>query len=115
MIGTFIASVFQVLGTGIFTAAQSGAGLAVSILIMMAMAFVLSLCSSSDAVIARSFAGQFPMGAVMGFLVFGPMMDIKNVMMLSSGFSKRFIGRLLFTALIVCFVIVFLFSGLGGM
>lgn len=115
VIGTFIASVFQVLGTGIFTAAQSGAGLAVSILIMMAMAFVLSLCSSSDAVIARSFAGQFPMGAVMGFLVFGPMMDIKNVMMLSSGFSKRFIGRLLLTALIVCFIVVFLFSGLGGM
>ncbi|KPU43863.1 putative two-component membrane permease complex subunit [Oxobacter pfennigii] len=115
VIGTFIASLVQVLGTGIFTAAQSGAGLAVSIIIMMAMAFVLSLCSSSDAVIARSFANQFPMGAIMGFLVFGPMMDIKNVMMLSSGFSKRFIGKLLFTAFIVCFAVVFLLSGLGGM
>ena len=115
LIGTFIASIFQVLGAGIFTAAQSGAGLAVSILIMMVTAFVLSLCSSSDAVIARSFAGQFPMGAIMGFLVFGPMMDIKNVMMLSSGFSKRFIGKLLFTAFIVCFAVVFLLSGLGGM
>jgi uncharacterized membrane protein YraQ (UPF0718 family) len=115
VIGTFIASVFQVVGTGLFSAAQQGSGLAISIVIMMAMAFVLSLCSSSDAVIARSFARQFPMGAVMGFLVFGPMMDIKNVMMLSSGFSKRFIGRLLLTAFIVCFIVVFLFSGLGGM
>ena len=115
VIGTFIASVFQVLGTGIFTAAQSGAGLAASIAIMMVMAFVLSLCSSSDAVIARSFANQFPMGAVMGFLVFGPMMDIKNVMMLSSGFSKRFIGRLLLTAFIVCFAVVFALAGLGGL
>lgn len=114
VIGTLIATIFQVLGTGIFTAAQSGAGLAVSMIIMMIMAFVLSLCSSSDAVIARSFANQFPMGAIMGFLVFGPMMDIKNVMMLSSGFSKRFIIRLLFTAFIVCFAVVFLFSGLGG-
>ncbi len=114
VIGTFIASISQVAGTGIFTTAQKGAGLAVSIIIMMTMAFVLSLCSSSDAVIARSFANQFPMGAIMGFLVFGPMMDIKNVMMLSSGFSKGFIVKLLFTAFIVCFAVVFLFSGLGG-
>jgi uncharacterized membrane protein YraQ (UPF0718 family) len=116
VIGTFIASVFQVLGTGMFTAAaQNSASLALSTVIMMAMAFVLSLCSSSDAVIARSFVRQFPMGAVMGFLVFGPMMDIKNVLMLSSGFSKQFIARLLFTAFIVCFVVVFLFFALGGM
>lgn len=45
---------------------------------MMVMAFGLSLCSSSDAVITRSFAAQLPMGAIMGFLVFGPMMDIKT-------------------------------------
>ncbi len=115
VIGTIIAAVFQVLGTGIFVSAQSGTGLAVSILIMMVMAFVLSLCSSSDAVIARSLANQFPMGAIMGFLVFGPMMDIKNVMMLSSGFSKRFIGRLLLTAFIVCFAVVFLLTGFGGL
>ncbi|MEA4849416.1 MAG: permease [Clostridiaceae bacterium] len=115
VIGTFISSIFQTMGTGIFTFAQRGAGYAISIVIMMTMAFVLSLCSSSDAVIARSFTNQFPMGAFMGFLVFGPMMDIKNVMMLSAGFSKRFIGKLLFTAFIVCFAVVFLLSGLGGM
>lgn len=114
VIGTLISSVFQAMGPGWFISAQSGSGLAVSILIMMAMAFVLSLCSSSDAVVARSFASQFPMGAIMGFLVFGPMMDIKNVMMLSSGFSKRFIGRLLLTSLIVCFGVVFLLTGLVG-
>lgn len=114
VIGTFISSIFQTVGTGIFTSAQKGAGLAISILLMMVMAFVLSLCSSSDAVVARSFANQFPMGAVMGFLVFGPMMDIKNVMMLSSGFTRRFICKLLFTAFIVCFTVIFLISGFGG-
>ncbi len=114
VIGTFIASGFQVLGTEAFAAAQSGAGLALSILIMMAMAFVLSLCSSSDAIVARSFLGQFPMGAVMGFLVFGPMMDIKNVMMLSAGFSKRFIAELLSAAFVVCFTLVFLLFWSGG-
>jgi len=113
VIGTFVSSVFQTMGTGIFTA-QSGAGRAVSLVVMMLMAFVLSLCSSSDAVVARSFNSQFPLSAIMGFLVFGPMMDIKNVMMLSSGFSKPFIARLLFTAFIVCFAVVFLLTGLGG-
>ncbi len=112
VIGTFIASVFQAVGTGVFTSSQGGTGLAVSILIMMVMAFVLSLCSSSDAIIARSFANQFPMGAIMGFLIFGPMLDIKNVLMLSSGFSKRFIVKLFFTAFIVCFAVVFFLSDL---
>ncbi len=115
VIGSFVASIFQVLGTGLFTSAQSGAGIILSIFIMMAMAFILSLCSSSDAIVARSLTNQFPQAAIMGFLVFGPMMDIKNVMMLSAGFSKRFIGKLLLTAFIVCFAVVFLFSGLGGM
>ena len=78
LLGTFVASSFQVLGTDMINTSQSGAGLALSIIIMMIMAFVLSLCSSSDAIIARSLARQFPMGAIMGFLVFGPMMDIKN-------------------------------------
>lgn len=115
VIGTFIAAVIQVLGAGVFTGARGGAGLAISMVIMMAMAFVLSLCSSSDAVIARSLVNQFPMGAIMSFLVFGPMMDIKNVMMLHSGFTKRFIVRLLFTVFIVCFVVVYLLSVLGGL
>jgi len=115
VIGSLVASLFQVWGTNLFTTTQSGSGLALSIIIMMVMSFVLSLCSSSDAVVARSFAQQFPMGAIMGFLVFGPMLDIKNVMMLSSGFSKRFIGKLLFTAFTVCFSVVFIFYGLGVM
>lgn len=114
VIGTFISSIIQVTGTGLFTNAQNGAGLVISTLIMMVMAFVLSLCSSSDAIIARSLAGQFPAGAIMGFLVFGPMMDIKNFMMLSSGFTKAFIVRLTIVAFAVCFAVVILFSVLGG-
>lgn len=112
VIGTFVATIFQVMGTSIFSAAESGAGLALSMVIMMAMAFLLSLCSSSDAIIARSFANRFPTGAIMGFLVFGPMMDIKNLMMLSSGFSKGFIGKLLLITFTLCFAVVFVFYGL---
>ena len=43
----------------------------------------------------------------MGFLVFGPMMDIKNLFMLSGGFSKSFVGKLLLFTFIVCYFVVF--------
>jgi uncharacterized membrane protein YraQ (UPF0718 family) len=114
VIGTFLSAVFQGTGISVFATAQSGAGLMISIIIMMIFGFVLSLCSSSDAVIARSFANQFPIGALLGFLVFGPMLDIKNVLMLSAGFSRRFIFRLTVTAFVVCFGVVFLMCSQWG-
>lgn len=110
VMGTFISSVMQTMGAGIFTA-QDGKNYAVSIIVMMGLAFILSLCSSSDAIVARSFSNLFPTGAIMGFLVFGPMMDIKNLFMLSSGFTKSFIAKLFVIASIVCFVVVFLLGG----
>jgi uncharacterized membrane protein YraQ (UPF0718 family) len=109
VIGTMLSAVFQAAGIGVFATAQSGAGLLISIIVMMIFGFILSLCSSSDAVIARSFANQFPAGALMGFLVFGPMLDIKNVLMLSAGFSRRFIVRLTLTAFVICLGIMFFF------
>ena len=109
--GIFVSALFQIFAKGLFSGAQQGSGLVLAIGFMMVMAFVLSLCSSSDAVVARSFAGAFPQTAVMGFLVFGPMMDIKNVLMLSSGFNKGFIARLSITAFSICFILVYLFGG----
>ena len=110
IIGALIASVIQSFSSTLFTAGTGG-GLALSMLVMMAMAFLLSLCSSSDAVVARGLSAAFPSGAIMAFLVFGPMFDIKNVLMLSAGFKKRFILRfvlltaaLVFTAVFVMYV-----------
>jgi uncharacterized membrane protein YraQ (UPF0718 family) len=115
VVGTFLSAVFQSTGISVFASAQGGAGLMLSMIVMMIFGFVLSLCSSSDAVIARSFANQFPIGALMAFLVFGPMLDIKNVLMLSAGFSRRFILRLTVTAFIICFgVVFFMCSEWGG-
>ncbi|MDR2357227.1 MAG: permease [Oscillospiraceae bacterium] len=108
VIGTLVSAAIQSSGLSLFASANSGAGPAASLAAMMAMGFALSLCSSSDAVVARSFAGQFPQVALMGFLVFGPIMDIKNAALLSSGFTVRFIVRLALTAFFVCFSVVFL-------
>ncbi len=111
--GIFVSTLFQQFQPAMV---RSGAGISMgaSILFMMAMAFVLSLCSSSDAVVARTMAGSFPVGAIMGFLVFGPMMDIKNVAMLLSGFRKTFIARLMATVFVICFIAVFLFAAFNS-
>lgn len=106
MLGAFISAFFQTIGTRSLSV-QNGAGFALSLLVMIIMAFLLSLCSTSDAVVARSFSSNFSTGAVMGFLVFGPMMDIKNLFMLSGGFSKGFVGKLLLFTFIVCYFVVF--------
>ncbi|MCR2806171.1 permease [Paenibacillus soyae] len=56
---------------------------------MMAFAFLLSICSTSDAFIAVSFNGLFPPGALLAFLVFGPMVDLKNTLMMLSTFKLK--------------------------
>lgn len=115
LLGAFVSAVFQVLVKETFTIQDSGS-FALALFVMMALAFVLSLCSSSDAVVARSFAAKMPLEATLGFLIFGPMMDIKNVIMLSGSFSKKFILRLLAITFAVCFLVVFFLGRLliGG-
>lgn len=55
---------------------------------IMGLAFVLSLCSTSDAFIAAPMAA-FSQAAKLAFLVFGPMMDIKLMFMYSVVFRRR--------------------------
>jgi len=68
---------------------------------IMGLAFVLSLCSTSDAFIAAPMA-SFSMAAKLAFLVFGPMMDIKLMFMYSVVFRRRVvIAMLLGTFLLI--------------
>lgn len=62
------------------------------ILVLMALAVVLSICSTVDAFVALSFVGSFSPGAILAFLVFGPIIDIKSTMMFTSTFSRRTVG-----------------------
>lgn len=63
----------------------------ISHLFMMGFAFLLSLCSTSDAFVAASFDHLFPPGALLSFLVFGPMMDLKGALMMLSTFRTKFV------------------------
>lgn len=65
-----------------------------SIAAMMTFAFGVSVCSSADAFIAASFASNFTTGSLLAFMVFGPMIDIKNILMMLSAFKTRFVVAL---------------------
>jgi len=71
----------------------------IGINLMMILAFVLSLCSTSDAFIAANF--PVPLSAKLAFLVFGPMMDVKLVFMYLSVFRRRFVAGMAISLFIV--------------
>jgi uncharacterized membrane protein YraQ (UPF0718 family) len=57
---------------------------------LMVLAFILSLCSTSDAFIAATL-DKFSWGAKLAFLTFGPMMDVKLIFLYQTVMRKRFI------------------------
>ena len=82
-----------------------GGGVLSSIIVMMVLAFALSICSETDAFIARSFLGQFTTGSILGFLILGPMIDIKNTIMLCGSFKLNFVAKLIFLIVTICFIL----------
>ena len=62
---------------------KSGSAVIIQTFMMMSAAFTLSVCATSDAFIAASFRGFLSSGSILGFLLLGPMIDIKNVIILS--------------------------------
>jgi len=64
----------------------------------MGGAFLLSLCSSSDAFVAAVFAGAIGTGPVLAFLVFGPAVDLKSTMMLLAVFRRSVVVRFVLLA-----------------
>ena len=61
----------------------------VSLLAMMALAGMLSICSESDAFVAASFV-QFGLAGQLAFLAFGPMVDMKLGFIYAGTFSASF-------------------------
>jgi uncharacterized membrane protein YraQ (UPF0718 family) len=85
----------------------------ISALALMAIAFVLSLCSEADAFVAVSFV-QFPLGSQLAFLVFGPVVDAKLAFLYGATFRKRFVARLVIVAVPVVLAGSLWFEALMG-
>jgi hypothetical protein len=105
---------FLVLGALLASALQTlipqqplmalGGGAVVSVLVLMALAVLLSVCSTVDSFIALSFVNTFTPGAVLAFLVFGPMIDIKSTLMLTTTFRRRIVAVIV----LLCFQLTLL-------
>ncbi|MFZ2487596.1 MAG: permease [Anaerolineae bacterium] len=80
-----------------------------SVLAMLLLAFVLSICSTVDAFVALAFVGMFTPASILAFLVFGPMVDIKSTSMFLGVFQRRKVAYLvLLPALMVLLLGVYL-------
>ncbi|MGB3516877.1 MAG: permease, partial [Elainellaceae cyanobacterium] len=77
-----------------------------SILAMMALAWVVSICSTVDSFFALAFASTFTSGSLLAFLVFGPMIDLKNIGLLLTVFR----GRTILYLFMLAGQLTFLFS-----
>ncbi len=91
IVGAFIAGAIQV-GVSREVLFALGTDPIVSVMALIVLAFVISVCANVDAFFILPFAQTFLPGSIVAFLVFGPLIDIKMVALLRTTFRARAIG-----------------------
>ena len=105
MFGALIASLVQVLlPRNILTIFNNNQVL--GIIILMLFAYLISLCSTSDSFVGKSLLSTFSKSSIIAYLLLGPMIDIKNTIVLFGNYKKSFV--IILISLI--FIIIFIFS-----
>jgi hypothetical protein len=104
-----------ILGCAIAAAVQSwlprswllsvGSAPTLSVLALMLLALVVSVCSSVDAFLALGFSAQVTPGALLAFLLLGPVMDLKlaglfTVLLRPRAIAVTFIASSIFVLLV---------------
>lgn len=70
----------------------------------MFFAYLISLCSASDSFVGKSLLNSFGVVPIISYLLLGPMIDIKNTIVLFFNYKKSFVVTLILLIFIVCFV-----------
>lgn len=102
--GGLLSSLFHVVSS-IFNISDKINNNIFSILFMMFLGFALSLCSEADAFVAKSFLNSQGMCGCIGFMLLGPMLDLKNLIILFGTFNKKFVLKL--SLIVLCAVFFF--------
>ena len=103
VIGAFIAGFLRAtINQDVYLAYASHPLIAIPL--MMGLALVLNLCSEADAFVAASFRGMLPLSGQLAFMVMGPMLDAKLLLMYLGLFRKRVV--LVLAASIVLAVLI---------
>ncbi len=105
MFGALLASLVQVLlPRSILTIFNNNQIL--SIITLMLFAYLISLCSTSDSFVGKSLLSTFSQSSIVAYLLLGPMIDIKNTIVLIGNYKKNFI----ITLISLIFITIFIFS-----
>lgn len=105
VIGALIASIFEVVIPRSILAFFNS-NIIISTLSLMIFAYLLSLCSTSDSFVGKSLLNIFEENSIVAYLVLGPMIDIKNTIVLLGNYNKKYTIVLI----ILIFIFTFLFS-----
>lgn len=76
----------------------------ISIIALSVFAYLISLCSTSDSFVGKSLLSSFGEKAILAYLLVGPMIDIKNTIVLLGNYKKSFV----ITLILLIFLVVFL-------
>lgn len=82
-----------------------GSNPALSIIAMIALAMVVSICSNVDAFFALSFASTFTPGSIVAFLLVGPLVDVKMLALLRTTFRTRTLAGIVVIVLLAAVAI----------
>lgn len=104
MLGAFIAAYVQSVIPA-DALANIGVHSRQSTVFMMGMAYLLSICSEADAFVASTFLATFTTGSVLTFLIYGPMIDLKNTFVLLGAFSFKYVASLIFTVTVLVYAV----------
>lgn len=80
-----------------------GSNPVLSIVAMIALAMIVSICSNVDSFVALSFASTFTPGSIVAFLLVGPLVDVKMLALLRTTFRTKVLAALV--VVIVLFAI----------
>ena len=109
VIGSAIAAIIQVFVPRevVFSLGQDNI---TSIIAMMLLAAIVSICSTVDSFFALSFAGAFTSSSLLAFLVFGPTIDIKAIGLMLSIFKPKIIIYLFVIVAQLTFLMTFIYG-----
>ena len=104
MFGALIASIIQVaLPRNILVMFNDNHIL--SVIALMLFAYLVSLCSTSDSFVGKSLLSSFSKSSIIAYLLLGPMIDIKNTIVLFGNYKKSFVFSLI-SLIFICIFIV---------
>lgn len=104
VIGSALAGAIQILVSR-ETLLALGSDPVWSVLAMMALAFVVAICSNVDAFFILGFSNTFLPGGIVAFLTFGAMIDIKMLALLRTTLNSMALAQLAALIALLCLML----------